>query len=148
MARARLLAVVLGAALFSSPAFAEPFKVQVDQTITLKLSKPADSVAVGNASIADVVVHDPTTLLVTGRAYGATNLVVLDRGGRQIYANQIAVGGAGSGELTIVRGGGTYTYSCVDKCRSTPTVGDVADHFDEVMSSANSKAVAGKGERQ
>ncbi len=62
-------------------AMADPFKVKVDQTVTLKLNQAANSVVVGNATVADVTVHDARTLLVTGKAFGSTNLTVLDRAG-------------------------------------------------------------------
>nr|HPG89139.1 pilus assembly protein N-terminal domain-containing protein [Hyphomicrobium sp.] len=55
-------------------AAADPLKVRVDQTIPLKLSQAANSVVVGNATVADVAVHDARTLLVTGKAFGSTNL--------------------------------------------------------------------------
>jgi hypothetical protein len=141
----------LAAALSAAPVQAEslataPFKVQVDQTLTLKLAQPADSVAIGNATVADVAIHDPTTLLVTGKAFGSTNLLVLDRAGRTIYSNRLAVTGGAEDQLTIVRGGGNYTYSCIDKCRPTPMVGDAPDHFGEVMASVSSKAAPAQGQ--
>ena len=74
-------------------AAADPFNVKVDQTVPLKLNQPANSVIVGNATVADVTVHDARTLLVTGKAYGSTNLTVLDRAGNTIYTSQLVVGG-------------------------------------------------------
>ena len=41
---------------------------------------------------------------------------------------------------------GTYSYSCVDKCRATPMVGDAPDHFTSVMSTVTGKAATAKGE--
>ncbi|MBP9235775.1 MAG: pilus assembly protein N-terminal domain-containing protein, partial [Hyphomonadaceae bacterium] len=114
-------------------AAADPFKVKVDETVTLKLNQPANSVVVGNATVADVTVHDARTLLVTGKAFGSTNLTVLDRSGNTIYSSQLTVGGEDDAGLTIVRSGATYSYSCVDKCRATPMVGDAPSHFQDVM---------------
>ncbi len=146
----RLTALAFLAAAAAAPAGAEtlksePFKVQVDQTITLKLSQPADSIAIGNATVADVAIHDPMTLLITGKTFGSTNLLVLDRSGRTIYSNRLAVHGGDDDQLTIVRGGGNYTYSCIDKCRPTPMVGDAPDHFGEIMASASGKTSAAQG---
>lgn len=141
------LFAAIGLSLALAPAaLADPFKVHVDQTVALKLAAPANSVIVGNATVADVAVHDANTLLITGKAFGTTNLVVLDRAGRTIWENTLAVGGGPESELTIVRGGGTYTFSCVDKCRATPMVGDVPEHFQEVMQTVTVKADAAKGE--
>ena len=151
MAVSRLSAVIAAAAIFSpaifsSAAHAEAFKVGVDQTITLSLATPADSVVVGNATVADVAVHNPTTLLVTGKSFGSTNILVLGRNGQTIYSNTIAVGGSSSDQLTIVRGGGTYTSSCIDKCRSTAVVGDAPEHFQEVMTTVTGMASAARGQ--
>lgn len=84
---------------------ADPFKVKVDETVTLKLNQAANSVVVGNATVADVTVHDARTLLVTGKAFGSTNLTVLDRAGNTIYTSQLTVGGEDDNGLTIVRSG-------------------------------------------
>jgi hypothetical protein len=127
-------------------ALADPFTVRVDQTVTLKLATPANSVVIGNASLADVAVYDAQTLLVTGKAFGSTNLTVLDRSGNTIYSNQLTVGGEDPNGLTIVRGTGTYSYSCLEKCRPTPMVGDAPGHFSDVMGTLSGKAAAAKGQ--
>ena len=126
-------------------AAADPFNVKVDQTVPLKLNQPANSVIVGNATVADVTVHDARTLLVTGKAYGSTNLTVLDRAGNTIYTSQLVVGGEDDDGLTIVRSGATYSYSCVDKCRATPMVGDAPGHFSDVMATGSGKQATARG---
>lgn len=139
--------VIAAVALSLAPAaLADPFTVRVDQTVTLKLATPANSVVIGNASLADVAVHDAQTLLVTGKAFGSTNLTVLDRSGNTIYSNQLNVGGEDPNGLTIVRGTGTYSYSCLEKCRPTPMVGDAPSHFSDVMGTLSGKAAAAKGQ--
>lgn len=131
----------------SPAALADPFKVKVDQTVTLKLNQAANSVVVGNATVADVTVHDARTLLVTGKAFGSTNLTVLDRAGNTIYSSQLMVGGEDDNGLTIVRSGATYSYSCVDKCRATPMVGDAPGHFSDVMATVTAKQATAKGDQ-
>ncbi|HOZ28141.1 MAG TPA: pilus assembly protein N-terminal domain-containing protein [Hyphomonadaceae bacterium] len=129
----------------SPAAMADPFKVKVDETVTLKLNQAANSVVVGNATVADVTVHDARTLLVTGKAFGSTNLTVLDRAGNTIYTSQLTVGGEDDNGLTIVRSGATYSYSCVDKCRATPMVGDAPGHFSDVMATVSGKQATARG---
>ncbi|MEY2757842.1 MAG: hypothetical protein RIR33_1620 [Pseudomonadota bacterium] len=145
MTKKLLAALALSLALAPAVA-ADPFTVKVDQTVTLKVAGAANSVVIGNATVADVSVHDARTLLITGKAFGSTNLTVLDRGGNTIYTNQIVVGGETEDGLTIVRGQGTYSYSCLDKCRATPMVGDAQDHFTGVMATVTGKAATAKGE--
>jgi len=144
MTKAFFAAIAVCLALAPAAA-ADPFKVRVDETIPLKLGQPANSVVVGNATVADVAVHDSRTLLVTGKAFGQTNLTVLDRAGNTIFTSQLVVGGEDDSGLTIVRSGATYSYSCVDKCRATPMVGDAPAHFSEVMSTVTGKQATAKG---
>ncbi len=145
MTKKFLAALAMSLAL-APAALADPFSVKVDQTVTLKVGGAANSVIIGNATVADVSVHDARTLLITGKAFGTTNLTVLDRGGNTIYTNQIVVGGEDATGLTVVRGQGTYSYSCVDKCRATPMVGDAPEHFTGIMSTITGKSAAAKGE--
>jgi Flp pilus assembly secretin CpaC len=141
----KFFAAVAFALALAPAAAADPFSVKVDQTVTLKLSAPANSVVIGNATVADVSVADARTLLITGKAFGTTNLTVLDRGGNTIYTNQLVVGGESDTGLTIIRAGGTYSYSCVDKCRATPMVGDAPGHFSDVMGTVTGKEATAKG---
>ena len=141
----KLFAAVAFFLAIAPAAAADPFTVKVDQTVTLKLSSPANSVVIGNATVADVSVADARTLLITGKAFGATNLTVLDRAGNMIYTSQLVVGGEPEDGMTIVRAGGTYSYSCVDKCRATPMVGDAPAHFSDVMTTVTGKEATSKG---
>jgi hypothetical protein len=143
----KFLIVAIGFGLALTPAAAaDPFKVSVDQTVAVKLASPANSVVIGNATVADVTVHDASTILITGKAFGTTNLVVLDRAGKEIWANTLAVSLNDDSELTIVRAGGTNTYSCIDKCRPTPMVGDQPEYFSQVMTTVTGKASTAKGQ--
>lgn len=146
MAVKHLLAAMAVAFVAAPVAAADPFTVKVDQTVAVKLASPANSVVIGNATVADVTVHDASTLLITGKAYGSTNLVVLDRGGRTIWSTDLAVSGGSDSDLTIIRGAGTNTYSCTDKCRSTPAVGDDPEYFGKVMATVNGKVGAARGQ--
>lgn len=146
MALKQICAALVLAATLAPAALAEPFRVKVAETVTLKLTQPAESVVVGNAAIADVAVHDASTLLVTGKAFGSTNILVLDRAGRTIYSNQVAVADSGGdSQITIVRGAGTYTYSCIEKCRPTPVVGDNPEYFQQVLQNMQGMQGAAKG---
>ncbi len=100
---------------------AEELKIHVfiDQTQMLHLKSSAGSLIIGNPAIAAVSIHDDRTLLLTGRKFGSTNLIVLDEMGRTIHTSQISVDENRSGsDLTIARGGATKTYSCTSRCRA------------------------------
>ncbi|MEM6625483.1 MAG: pilus assembly protein N-terminal domain-containing protein [Pseudomonadota bacterium] len=140
-----LSALACAAALCLAPISAEAsstLKVVIDQAQTIRLSRPAAGIVIGNPSIAGVAIHDQRTLLVTGRAYGSTNLMVMDAAGRKIFESVVAVHGAGVSELTIVRAGGTASYSCVDKCRGVVQVGDEQGHFESILGTQAGKSGA------
>ena len=90
----------------------------IDQTEVLHLPRPAGSLIIGNPEVANIAVHDDRTLLITGKQFGATNLIVLDSIGRTIHRAQIHVGENRAGDsLTIARGTQTETLSCTTRCR-------------------------------
>lgn len=57
----------------------------------LKFDAPVSSVIVGNSEIADVTIGDPTTVILTAKSYGTTNLVILDRDGDAVIDKRIVV---------------------------------------------------------
>ena len=119
------LGAMSGAAMAKGPS-PKQVNVIIDQTQILNLKYPAGSLIVGNPDVAGVAVHDDRTLLLTGRAFGSTNLIVLDAIGRIIFESQISVGENVEGNsLTIARGLETETYSCTGKCRVAKT--DITD---------------------
>jgi hypothetical protein len=59
----------------------------------LRLPSDAGTVTVGNPEVATVVPEGPRALLLTAKANGATNLIVLDPSGGDLYEAIIAVGG-------------------------------------------------------
>lgn len=133
MSAKKMLAALLISCV-APAALAESFRVAVDQTMPLRLKAAAHSVVVGNASVADVTVHDPMTLLVTGKSFGSTNLVVLDGQGRSLYSSTIAVAPPDdANELTINAGGKLQTFSCIEKCRPVARVTDDPQRFGEIM---------------
>src|SRR4051812_28958984 len=68
-------------------------KVNLDQARMLKLPEGTATLVVGNPLIADVAVQSGGTMVVTGKGYGNTNLVALDRNGTVILDHQVEVQG-------------------------------------------------------
>ena len=66
-------------------------EVTMNQAKIVKLSRAADTIVVGNPAIADASVQDASTIVLTGKGFGVTNLVVLDQEGRPIVDEQITV---------------------------------------------------------
>jgi hypothetical protein len=90
----------------------------------------ADTVIIGNPAIADAVIRDTQTLVITGRSYGTTNLIVLDVDGQPIADELLTVQAADDYLVTVYVGGKRATYSCTPACQPTISVGDDLELFD------------------
>src|SRR4029077_7554810 len=82
--RLTLAAAAVAAVLVALPAQADTIAVSVDRAKVMRISRPADVVIVGNPAIADATVQDNQTLIITGKSFGTTNLIVLDAMGQSI----------------------------------------------------------------
>lgn len=109
---AAALLLSTGAALAQS---AGTLTVERDHTQRLGLRAAAGSVIVGNPAIADVTVVDERTLFVSGRAYGSTEVVVLDALGRTIHQVQVVVTQPGS-QVRVWRGVELTEMACGATC--------------------------------
>lgn len=91
-------------------------RVLLNQAKIVKLSQPATTVIIGNPEIADATVRDARTLILTGRGFGQTNLVILDAGGNPILDERIAVSRENGSALRIYRQANIETLSCEPYC--------------------------------
>ena len=113
--RALLLAL---AVLFAGArhAAAEGLSVPLSETRPVTLGGAAADVLIGDASIADVTVIDHHHLLVHGKAFGRTNLVVMDAAGRTVFSSPIVVSAGDDDRVTVYRGALQSDYSCASRC--------------------------------
>ncbi|MCZ8545738.1 pilus assembly protein N-terminal domain-containing protein [Mesorhizobium qingshengii] len=115
-----LVAVLLAATTFAMPAMAGPgIEVTMNQAKIVKLSRPADTIVVGNPAIADASVQDASTIVLTGKGFGVTNLVVLDPDGSPIVDEQVTVVRQAASSVRIYRRAEIQTMSCTPYCESS-----------------------------
>ena len=57
----------------------DPIVVRLDQARLLKLPDRAATVVIGNPLIADLSLQPGGLAVITGKCYGATNIIVMDR---------------------------------------------------------------------
>lgn len=107
----------------------EVIQVHLDQAKLLKVPDGTATLVVGNPLIADVSVQPGGTLVVTGKGYGNTNLVALDRSGSIILNHQIEVQGPLGPTVVVYRGVDRETYSCTPVCERRITLGDTQNYF-------------------
>lgn len=113
------------------------FEVPLNKNELVRLPAPASAVIIADPSIADVSVHSSNTLLVIGRGYGETNLIVLDEAGNTMMNADIVVGGSRSnGQVRLIKvGEGRETYSCRPECNPAPMLGDQPEFLDSFSNS-------------
>ena len=113
------------AALLVVPAFLLPAKagagieVTMNQAKIVKLTRPADTIVVGNPAIADASVQDASTIVLTGKGFGVTNRVVLDQEGSPIIDEQVTVVRQDASSVRIYRRASVQTMSCTPYCESS-----------------------------
>src|SRR6202171_1329145 len=103
-------------AVFAEPS-AEAIAVNVDQAKLVKLPARVATIVVGNPLIADVTLQNGGVLVVTGKGYGATNFIAMDRNGEVLVDRIIEVEGPTDQLVTIYRGVEREYYSCIPICQ-------------------------------
>jgi len=148
--------LLVAAAVLASPAAgvaestAETIGVNVDQAKLVRLPGKVATIVVGNPLIADVTLQPGGMIVVTGKGYGATNFIALDRGGEILVDRQIQVEGPSDRLVTVYRGVDRESYSCVPQCQRRVTLGDSDNYFNNTMNQAgalsgNASGSAGAG---
>jgi hypothetical protein len=134
-------AVALFAVLAATAASAETFTVNVDQAHIMRLPDRVATIVIGNPLIADASLQSGGVLVVTGKSFGATNMLALDRAGKTVLNTTIQVMGPPGGDLVVVyRGVDRESYSCTPECAPRITLGDNAKFFSETMTQSGSRS--------
>lgn len=128
-------------ALGASAAQADTFTVNVDQAQIMKLPDRVATIVIGNPLIADAALQSGGILVITGKGYGATNLLALDRNGKVVKDTTVQVLGPPGGNLVVVyKGMARESYSCTPQCSPRITLGDDLKFFTDTMGQASARA--------
>lgn len=102
----------------AASAFAEEplMRVYMDHARVLKLDRPVSKVIIGNADVADATVADSQTIVLTGRNFGTTNLVLLDADGNAIVDERILVSIDEGNTVRVFRQTDRSVLSCTPNC--------------------------------
>ena len=98
--------------------------VFLDQARLVKLPERVATLVIGNPLIADVSLQSGSLMVVTGKGYGVTNVVALDRNGVTLMERPVQVKGTEASTLVVYRGMQRETYSCAPICEPRVTLGD------------------------
>lgn len=125
---------LLAAAAMATPAHAiDTISIAVDQATITKMPESVSTLVIGNPIIADVTVRPGGLLVVTGKAYGVTNLIALDPSGAVLSERFIEVTAPRDEVLTVYRGINRESYSCVPDCQPRIVLGDAPQYFGQTL---------------
>lgn len=141
LSAARVTAALVIMAATSASA-ADAISVTLDQAKIAKIPDHTSTIVVGNPLIADVSIQAGGTMVVTGKGYGMTNLIALDRNGK-VLAEQLVRVKSPTDSVVVYRGVARESYSCAPDCERRITLGDTPDYFEATLaetSNRNSRA--------
>jgi Flp pilus assembly secretin CpaC len=143
------LGLLLVPAGYPAPA-AESISVAVDQARLIKLPEKVATIVVGNPLIADISLQPGGMMVVTGKGYGATNVMALDRHGDVLIDRIVQVEAPSDKLVTIYRGVERESYSCTPTCQRRIMLGDAPTYFNATLSQSGtlSNQAAGQTERK
>ncbi|MCL6705978.1 pilus assembly protein N-terminal domain-containing protein [Pseudomonas sp. R2.Fl] len=110
------------------PAFGEEnmLRVYMDHARVLKLDRPVSKVIIGNSDVADATVADAKTIVLTGRNFGTTNLVLLDSDGNAIVDERILVSIDEGNTVRVFKATDRTVLSCTPNCEEHAAHGSAA----------------------
>ena len=119
--------------------------VYVDQAKLVKLPAKVATIVVGNPLIADVTLQSGGIIVVTGKGYGATNFIAMDRNGEVLVDRQIQVEGPTDQLITVYRGVERESYSCVPICQTPDHARRWRHYFRQAIDQAGSLSSQASG---
>lgn len=144
--RPTVRAAVLLAAVVPAPAWAaDTMVVMLDQATITKLPERVSTLVIGNPLIADVSVQAGGLLVVTGKGYGSTNMIALDRSGAVLAERKIEVVGAQDRIVVVYRGVNRESYSCMPSCEPRITLGDNSAFFTQTLGEGEARSSRAQG---
>jgi hypothetical protein len=134
-----LLILLTGAPMVSLAGELAFVDVTIDEARLIRLDAEAAQIIVGNPSIADAAVQSSRLLVITGKSYGATNLIALDSAGREILNVRLGVREGAARKVTVYRGTVRQSLDCAPECQRTLTIGDDKTQFEQLAESVTKK---------
>ncbi|WP_159730706.1 pilus assembly protein N-terminal domain-containing protein [Methylosinus sp. Ce-a6] len=107
--------------------------VDIDHARVVRMPDGAQTLIVGNPLIADVTMLKTNRLMVvTGKSFGSTNLILLDPTGNEVGEEIITVTQP-MDKLVVLRGARRESYSCAPDCAPAVDLADDKDYMARVL---------------
>ncbi len=130
---ALLPAGIVAVAALSTPVHAEnAITVSADHARVVNVAGEPAAIIVGNPTFADVSVRNGK-LVIHGRHFGSTNVVVLDDAGEQLANFELNVTRKPTRAIVMFKAGNRESYTCAPKCEATLSVGDSEQFFSKMV---------------
>lgn len=133
---ARYLALGVGCAMttaMTANANERAIRVDLDYARIVKIPPGAQTLVIGNPLIADVTMLKNSQLMViTGKSFGSTNLIVLDRAGAQVGESIVTVVPA-QDKLVVHRGQHRESYACNPNCAKAVDLADDIQYMNQAI---------------
>jgi hypothetical protein len=113
----------------SAPAPAADVNVVLDQAKLVRLPDRVATIVIGNPVIADATVQNGM-MVITGKGYGTTNIIALDRSGAVLLETSVSVEGPRANVVVVYKGVERESYSCTPNCERRLTLGDGGAFFE------------------
>ncbi len=139
-----LATVVTTSSIQPGSAAGRDIEVLIDQATMLRLERSAAEIVVGNPSIADVSVQSSNTLVLTGKSFGETNLIVIDPEGKVVINRRVVVQEPAGGYVTVYRGKNRVTLHGSPNCETPLVIGDEPAYFESIAKEIRTKQAIGQ----
>ena len=114
-----LLSLAFATLLGAGSAFAASITtVDLNESRRVMLHGTAANVFVGDPAVADVAMIDTHSVIVLGKGYGVTQVLVTDHAGHTLLDSVVAVVGSDAGRVTVFRGQAAQDYHCSSRCET------------------------------
>jgi len=108
----------------SEAADEQTIRVEADYARLVKLPEGGQTIIIGNPLVADVTMLKTGQLFViTGKSFGTTNMIVLDRSGQQVGESIVTVVPARD-KVVVQRGSHRESLSCYPNCARAVDLAD------------------------
>ena len=131
-------ALMIVAAALPPASAGQAIDVILDQATIGKVPERTTTMVVGNPLIADVSIQAGGTMVVTGKGFGVTNLIALDRAGKVLSDQLVHVRGP-SDSVVVYRGIARESYSCAPNCERRISLGDAPEYFDATLNATGNR---------
>jgi Flp pilus assembly secretin CpaC len=125
------MAGALSALVLGGPAAAlEQLDVAVDRASIMRAPENMATMVIGNPLIADATTQKNGVLVITGKSFGSTNIMMLDAAGTVLSETVVNVRRApDSNVVTIQRGAKRESFACNPRCEPALAIGDTPEWF-------------------